>query len=159
MSYGDYNRGVLDAAEAILNKITARRVTESNSTEGSIEVVKALTDIITDIEGSSVTLKQMSDDEIPMEKALCKKPYVFKQLESVKGEEIDFGLVQWASGEYLCEEFPDNWLDLDESEQIEFVNSNRHVDTEFFEHDYLIKQMENLARNSRQLIEANNWDI
>ena len=56
MSRAAYNKGIMDAVEAILRKLDSKREIELKSTNGSVDVIRVLSQIIEDIESSKVTL-------------------------------------------------------------------------------------------------------
>ena len=56
MSRAAYNKGIIDAVEAILRKLDSKREIELKSTNGSVDVIRVLSQIIEDIESSKVTL-------------------------------------------------------------------------------------------------------
>ena len=39
-------------------------------------------------------------------------------------DDVEFEILQFMSGNFLCEDFPDNWRDMTEDEQIEFMEDN-----------------------------------
>ena len=73
--------------------------------------------------------------------------YIYQKI-SNKGEAIDFKTFQWASAEYLCEEVPDNWNSLNLEAKEEFLNENIHEDHEHEEVEYVLFNIENLARHA-----------
>lgn len=56
--------------------------------------------------------------------------------------------VCWASGHYLTNELPDNWMDMDEADVLDFIEEHTCEDYEFFLPERLFDMMTHLAEDA-----------
>lgn len=56
--------------------------------------------------------------------------------------------VCWASGHYLTDELPDNWMDMDEADVLDFIEEHVCEDYEYFDPEHLFDMMTHLAEDA-----------
>ena len=64
--------------------------------------------------------------------------------------------LQLCSGHYLCSNYPDNWNDLTEDAQLEFVEDNLWQPMENEDPEYVMQCIENAAKATQFFIEDLN---
>ena len=67
-------------------------------------------------------------------------------------EELKFQILQFCSGHYLIKNIPDNWNDLTEQEQNQFINDNIWQPLEGFDSQYIWDNIENSAQSTEKFI-------
>ena len=66
---------------------------------------------------------------------------------------LNFPLLQLCSGHYLCHCYPDDWLELTEAEQNQFVLDNAWQPFENYDADYVISCIDSAAEATLQFLE------
>ena len=67
-------------------------------------------------------------------------------------DNLYFQCLQLCSGHYLCANYPDNWENLTEEAQLEFVSDNLWQPMENEEPQYVIGYIENAAQVTYEFI-------
>ncbi len=67
---------------------------------------------------------------------------------------INFDVLQMCSGHYLCDNYPDNWFELTEGEQNDFVSESLSEYFDYADPQFMIEQIENAAWATQKLFNA-----
>ena len=68
--------------------------------------------------------------------------------------EVSFETYQWASGQYLIRPLPDNWYDMDEGSQDEFLEVNSCELYDFWDAGDLWTEIDNLAHYAHKFFKG-----
>ena len=71
-------------------------------------------------------------------------------------EQLEFKVLQLTSNHFLCKSIPDNWYDLSEDQQNEFLIENNWEPFENYEPQYVWSYIENAAQATQEFIEDLN---
>lgn len=74
----------------------------------------------------------------------------------MKKEELYKQCLTLCSGHFLCKSIPDNWYDLSEDQQNEFLIENNWEPFENYEPQYVWSCIENAAQATQEFIEDLN---
>ena len=73
--------------------------------------------------------------------------------------ELYFKCLQLASGPYLSANLPNNWYDLTEKQQNEFLNENNWEPFEDYDPEYVMGCIESAAKVTQVFIEDLNKEV
>jgi len=67
-------------------------------------------------------------------------------------DDVEFEVLQHMSGNFLCEKFPDNWRDMNDDEQMEFMEENVWEPLENLLTSEVYQIIDNAAANAIQFM-------
>jgi len=74
-------------------------------------------------------------------------------------DKLKFEILQLVSGHYLCANFPNNWEDLTEEQQNEFLSENVWEPFENYDIEYVWSCIESAAKVTQEFIEDLNKEV